>query len=234
MFKWKDILSKLESWVGQKKDFDGYYGSQCVDLIMFYVHDLTGFKTWGNAIDYKDNKLPEGWARFHTNLNPIPGDIVVFHFGPYDRYGHVGIVKEFNGGILTLFEANTIGDLTVGGPVKETNFRTMQNVVAIIRPNNIEFDKEERAAQKTEYRLVPEKWRFTVMVDVLNVRSKPSTTEGEIVAQYKKGEVINYDGYIITNGYVWISYVSTSGHRRYVAARVFSNGRIVESYGHFR
>lgn len=56
----------------------------------------------------------------------------------------------------------------------------------------------------------------TVVVDTLNVRNEPSTS-ATVVATYGKGDKFNYDSFITTNGYVWLSYVSYSGQRRYVA-----------------
>lgn len=50
-----------------------------------------------------------------------------------------------------------------------------------------------------------------------NIRNAPSTSAG-IVGTYAAGETFNYDSYIDTNGYRWYSYISYSGHRRYVAA----------------
>ncbi|WP_171299901.1 SH3 domain-containing protein [Enterococcus cecorum] len=50
-----------------------------------------------------------------------------------------------------------------------------------------------------------------------NIRNAPSTS-ASVVGTYAPGESFNYDSYIDTNGYRWYSYVSYSGHRRYVAA----------------
>ena len=50
-----------------------------------------------------------------------------------------------------------------------------------------------------------------------NIRNAPSTSAG-VVGTYAAGESFNYDSYIDTNGYRWYSYISYSGHRRYVAA----------------
>lgn len=62
----------------------------------------------------------------------------------------------------------------------------------------------------------PAKGTATVIVDALNVRTEPSTTS-QVVATYKKGETVNYDSFIIANGYVWLSYIGGSGNRRYIA-----------------
>lgn len=37
------------------------------------------------------------------------------------------------------------------------------------------------------------------------------------VALYRPGSAIRYDSYVLANGYAWISYVSYSGQRRYIA-----------------
>jgi hypothetical protein len=58
--------------------------------------------------------------------------------------------------------------------------------------------------------------RATVTVNLLNVRNEPNDN-GAVVAQYTRGQVFNYDSYIISDGFVWLSYVSYSGVRRYVA-----------------
>ena len=57
----------------------------------------------------------------------------------------------------------------------------------------------------------------TVLVDALNVRNEPNNDTAAIVAVYSKGQKINYDSYIVTDGFVWLSYMSYSGVRRYFA-----------------
>jgi hypothetical protein len=56
----------------------------------------------------------------------------------------------------------------------------------------------------------------TVTTGPLNVRTAPSTAS-QVVAEYNKGQTFSYDSYLITNGYVWLSYVSASGVRHYIA-----------------
>ena len=77
--------------------------------------------------------------------------------------------------------------------------------------NNTEGEVLERSYAETGV--------ATVIVDELNVRNVPSTENNEPVAVYYKGEEINYDSVYVTNKYYYISYVSTSGVRRYVASR---------------
>ena len=50
----------------------------------------------------------------------------------------------------------------------------------------------------------------------MNIRSGAGTNYG-IVGSYGKGEGFNYDSKVTANGYVWLSYISYDGYRRYVA-----------------
>lgn len=55
----------------------------------------------------------------------------------------------------------------------------------------------------------------------VNIRSEPNTN-AKIVGSYSAGEPINYDSVYECDGYRWISYISWSGVRRYVAYRRLS------------
>lgn len=68
-------------------------------------------------------------------------------------------------------------------------------------------------------RSYPETGVATVIVDTLNVRNVPSTENNNPVATYYRNEKINYDSVYVTNKYYYISYISGSGVRRYVASR---------------
>jgi len=52
----------------------------------------------------------------------------------------------------------------------------------------------------------------------INVRSAPSTS-ASVVATYSAGQTFTYDSYVDSEGTRWVSYVSYSGERRYVARR---------------
>ena len=84
MVNWaKDNVYK---WI----DMDGMYGAQCVDLTMAYVKNFANFQIYGNAIDYLTNSIPPGWKRYYKGDAEIsPGDIAIWHWGDWDKYGHV-------------------------------------------------------------------------------------------------------------------------------------------------
>ncbi|MCD7119483.1 SH3 domain-containing protein, partial [Limosilactobacillus agrestis] len=58
----------------------------------------------------------------------------------------------------------------------------------------------------------------------LNIRQAPSTSAA-IMAQYSGGQSFTYDSKVVANGYLWVSYMSYSGARRYVAIKNLSNGQ---------
>lgn len=59
---------------------------------------------------------------------------------------------------------------------------------------------------------------YRVDVDVLNVRDRP-TTGGAVVAQYRRGQTVNLDGWSTNaDGYSWGRYIgASSGKHRYIA-----------------
>lgn len=63
-----------------------------------------------------------------------------------------------------------------------------------------------------------EKGVFTCTVDAINFRNKPYVgSDNPVQGQYFKNETVNYDYVVITNKYVWISWISaSSGVRRYM------------------
>lgn len=75
----------------------------------------------------------------------------------------------------------------------------------------------------------PARGTATVLAGV-NVRSDPSTS-GPVVATYAAGQTFNYDSYTDANGYRWLSYISYSGARRYVAQQTLDGKTFYVSGG---
>jgi hypothetical protein len=46
--------------LGQRIDFDGYYGSQCMDLTVAFCSTNFGWKPSGNAINLITQAIPSG------------------------------------------------------------------------------------------------------------------------------------------------------------------------------
>ncbi|OJG27945.1 hypothetical protein RU98_GL002154 [Enterococcus caccae] len=60
--------------------------------------------------------------------------------------------------------------------------------------------------------------------------TNPDDVASPALDYYNAGQPIKYDGYIMANGYAWISYISDSGKRRYVAVGP-DDGRIDTTWG---
>ena len=136
------FLADVKSVVGQKLDVDGVYGAQCVDLINYFYKKYWGFRAWGNAIDFANNSMPDGFTRYSAGrVVPQAGDILVWRLSNSDHFGHIGICVEVNGDMVTSVEQNVDGNsdyLRVGGPAR-LKTRNTNRLVSIIRPK---FDPE--------------------------------------------------------------------------------------------
>ena len=80
------------------------------------------------------------------------------------------------------------------------------------------IDKPNEANGTKDVKRVQESGVFYPSQTV-NVRDFPSS-QAPVISQYHKGESISYDSYTVCDGYVWLSYISYSGERRYVAWRL--------------
>lgn len=58
----------------------------------------------------------------------------------------------------------------------------------------------------------------------INIRDLPCSSTGSILDQYYQGESVIYDYVVKTDKYVWISWISRSGARRYMAVKDQSTG----------
>ena len=88
-----DAIAWLQEQEGRSIDYDGYYGAQCVDLIMSYYKYLIGYNVGGDGDDYATNTLPSGWTRT-KNGQPQKGDILVYAGGT--GAGHIAIYESDN------------------------------------------------------------------------------------------------------------------------------------------
>ena len=67
-----------------------------------------------------------------------------------------------------------------------------------------------------EIKRYAESGKFTTLVDSIYFRDKPCTCHGVIQGSYYKNESVIYDLVVITEKYVWISWIGSGGARRYM------------------
>lgn len=141
------------------------------------------------------------------------GDIFIRGYEGYSSgaYGHTGIFLEKDKIIHCNASNNTVTingcDSYISSFLRRKRSANERYFRPVIR--GINFSKA--------FKVKDEKWRGICQADC-NVRAKPSTSS-QIVALYKKGDVIYYDEVWEGGGYRWISYIGYSGKRRFVAYR---------------
>lgn len=150
----KTIIDFLKSEVNKPHDVDGYFGSQCVDLINFYLKKFWNILLGGNAIDLLNSAKAKGMTVIYNapGVNPKAGDIFVMEV-PYHQFGHTGVVLEDSDGYtIKTLEQNIDGNadaLTNGAPAR-FNERDFTGVIGWIRPSNIDYSQEEQQMNYTE------------------------------------------------------------------------------------
>lgn len=201
----------IQEWMnnvnGKIIDMDGAYGGQCWDLWSNYARNVYGIPAADtNTVDgyaasvytarYDRSKaLQNTFIRETGNYTPVYGDVA---FWNGNGMNHVAIVVRDNGnGTLETMSQNPnkagYMTLTKNGIIGYFHPRTANNNVTI--------------TPRT----------YKVNVDVLNVRSAPSTS-AQVVAQYHYGQTVNLsEGGVIADGYIWAHYQGYSGNIRYIA-----------------
>lgn len=201
----------IQEWMnnvnGKIIDMDGAYGGQCWDLWSSYARNVYGIPAADtNTVDGyaasvytarydRSRALQNTFSREAGNYTPVYGDVAFWHTSAMN---HVAIVVKDNGnGTLETMSQNPnkagYVTLTKNGIIGYFHPRTANNNITI--------------TPRT----------YKVNVDVLNVRSAPSTS-AQIVAQYHYGQTVNLsEGGVIADGYIWAHYIGYSGATRYVA-----------------
>ncbi len=121
---------KNEKWA---VNYDGIYGPQCVDLIMYYFDYLVGYHLGGSAYQYVGRTdLPSGW--YYTST-PSPGDIAVWeaNVGIALSTGHVALVQSVGSGSFSYVDVNGATGRAGSGSISNTNPSTF------IHPDFVEY-----------------------------------------------------------------------------------------------
>ena len=210
----KDLADKGLGW-----DQDGVYGTQCVDLPNGVSVQFFGKYLGGNAIDLLESAKRLGYTVEYNiagdlDSRPRAGAFFVMEVAGHG-YGHTGLVtKDSDGYTMNTIEQNIDGnwDALYRGAPARYHERDFTGVVGWFYPP---YDNDDAVYNGLMRLDRPRK--FTVTADKLNVRNEPSTNS-EIVAVYEKGESFIYTEFIYTDDFEWLSYISNSGKRRYVAS----------------
>lgn len=209
----------IQEWMntvnGKIIDMDGAYGGQCWDLWSSYARNVYSIPAADtNTVDGyaasvytarydRSQALQNAFTREAGNYTPVYGDVAFWNGAGMN---HVAVVVKDNGnGTLNTMSQNPdkAGYVTISknGIIGYFHPRTESTPAPAPANNNVI--------------IIPRTYK--VNVDVLNVRSAPSTS-AQVVAQYHYGQTVNLsEGGTVADGYVWAHYVGGSGAIRYVA-----------------
>lgn len=229
------VEAKRIANLGVGVDQDGAYGTQCVDLPNYLSVKYFGKALWGNAIDLLNSAKALGYRVEYNeagNLDSKPKAGAIFVMDTtyiYGHpYGHTGIVIEDSDGYtMKTIEQNVDGNadsLYVGGPARYRE-RNFDGIIGWFYFPTDELEGE--ATSVSELQSLPTVRVYTVGVEKLNIRNAPSLNS-EVVGTYENGEEFNYMEFCYAEGYEWLSYISNSGVRRYVASMNLETG---DTYG---
>lgn len=209
MVKLADVINFMKSEVNKPHDFDGYYGSQCVDLVNFYLYHFWKMSLSGNAIDLLNSAKAKGMEVIYDapGVNPKAGDIVVMKVSSHP-YGHTGIVLEDSDGYtIKTLEQNIDGNadaLTKGAPAR-FNTRNFDGVIGWIRPkfeggNDMTYSEDMSLIRWDTPQVGVAPYR---QVHMHSTGNPNSTAQGE--ASYMKRKDLNTGFYthVVGNGKVY-------------------------------
>lgn len=210
-----DIQEWMNSVNGQVVDMDGAYGGQCWDLWSSYARNVYGIPAAEtNTVDgyaasvYTDRynrsqALQNAFTREAKNYTPTYGDVA---FWNGNGMNHVAIVVQDNGnGTLSTMSQNP----------NKAGYVTLNKaeIIGYFHPRTTNTTAPAPATESVT--IIPRTYK--VNVDILNVRSAPSTS-AQVVAQYHYGQTVNLaEGGVIADGYIWAHYAGGSGTTRYIA-----------------
>lgn len=235
--------------IGKRFDIDGYYGSQCWDGYAYYMQKL-GYKyanctTSGYVKDIWENRKVNGMLDSCIEVTTMQqGDICVFRDGnSFTPLSHIAIfMKDMGKGKGLFLGQNQGGE---NGAFNEIELPYDFTYDTAFRPkcfvDLFAIKPQENTPATNVLNSIPsnfryEKAKFTVTADIpLKIRRSPSLSGADTGFTYAKGNSVYYDGYVVREGYVWISWISASeGIRRWMAAgKANAAGRNVEPWGTF-
>ena len=136
-----NLLEFVNKYNGQKVDFDGAYGTQCVDLFRQYCKDVlraghTGVVDGAKDLYLKYPDLPAEQKYFQhiriIDTTPQIGDVLVWDATEKNKYGLVAICLGYddNLGLCIVFEQD---GLKQDGAKLAT--RSSQNLLGVLRFN---------------------------------------------------------------------------------------------------
>ncbi|OZG68292.1 SH3 domain-containing protein [Bifidobacterium eulemuris] len=215
----------VNTYNGRVVDVDGAYGGQCWDLWSRYAQDVCGvpqsatntmvgsgladsvyYSTYG-----RQPQLQAAFSKLGAGESARKGDVAFWadNSAAYPD-SHVAIVLEDRG--------NSLYCLTQNPGATKKALLTKSGLLGYFRPKkDVGGGTTASNGNSASSNPVVVAGNYRCVVDVLNVRDQP-TVKGATVAQYKKGQTVNLEGWgVYADGYLWGRYKGGSGKTRYIA-----------------
>ena len=197
---WRNNPNTVNSW--------GYYTGNCTSFVANRLHNVNHFevpRAMGNGAQWGAVARSLGYRVDNT---PAVGSVAYYTDGVY---GHVAWVAEIVGGNIVVEEYNWIRN----GKMDYTYHPQTQSISKPTGFIHFKDLSDTPSAGTSTGGSLPSSgtYRFTSRK---GIKSEPKISSADI-AYYDNGSSVNYDKTVIADNYEWISYVSYSGARRYIA-----------------
>lgn len=215
---------------GGGADSWGMYKRQCTSFVAFRLSSANGFTLpggYGNAITWGGVAKSQG---YRVDMNPAVGSVAWFGNGVNGAgsYGHVAWVAEVNGDTVTIEEYNYDAGQ---GPEKYWKRSFHKSKVSgyihfkDIGKTTTSQSTTSPTSASTAQLNTHGTYNFTSHA---SIKAEPKLSSPEL-AFYDKGQSVVYDKTLEADGYKWISYISASGVRRYIAVEPLNTTSTAES-----
>lgn len=208
---------------GYGADTWGMYKRQCTSFVAHRLHSTNGFslpRGYGNAISWGDTARKQG---YRVDMNPSVGSVAWFGNGINGAgyYGHVAWVSEVNADMVTIEEYNyDYGQ----GPEKYYKRSFHKNLVS----GYIHFKDINDSSNLVPTVSEPASKGIFYFKTKAGVQTTPDINSSTL-AYYNAGQSVYYDKLFEKNGYQWVSYISSSNVRRYIAVKRLSTSEPIET-----
>ncbi|MBO0441661.1 peptidoglycan amidohydrolase family protein [Candidatus Enterococcus ikei] len=226
-------LDKMIQWMSERKGRVTYSMNarlgpnsyDCSSAVYFALisGSFIPAQTMGNTDTLFSHLEKSGWRKIQPdatgNYPAKRGDIFIWgnQGSSGGAAGHTGIFVDnqdaiihcnygYNG--ITINDHDTIWKLNGCPAITIYRYGTNEANNPVSKPH----PQEQRPGLITMYGAFYPDRRLAVSQD-----TNPDDKASPALDYYLRGMRINYDGYIHSNGYVWISYTNNQGTRRYVA-----------------
>lgn len=207
--------------LGKAYDVDGYYGAQCWDGYAKYCQYLgvpyAHCTSSGYVKDIWNNRSSNGMLTYFDEITNLqPGDIVVFReVAAWTPYSHVAIFDSDVDGTY----GNFLGQ-NQGGSAGAFNITRLPYSATFATAFRLKGSSGGGQTQPGGQYPITTSGTFQFTYNAINIRNGMSGLSGSLTgSQFNAGDTVNYDKVYESDGYLWISFLASSGARRSAAVR---------------